>query len=769
MATGDGQTDWIDVTDFSGGIHSGTRSFQTGMPESALDGIAQVRDTWGCVANVNGGLEAGPALIHSQVVDWLAGATPLAGAPSSFRILDFSVTPKTYQRAFTLNGLGEIANPNDAVWVLGQYFTVDGGTNRASWRLYNLDRNYTPFAVGFGMAGEIDMVEAGRRWGTGSIEFYRDGGATPTTSPKLGLMVTFSHHDYNPAGGGGWKNTTRTRMGATLGSPYALADVPFRSAYHQQRNVFSVATPAYGGTPTRDSFSGALNEDAYSDEQLRYSPVLATPAINDTDRVFLVGDRPDQIGAMLSVNTNELYIIKAHSGGMIVNGALERPSVNRYPGVESTGSFPHSPVLVPSFGMVYGAKSGVFAWQGGNQSRQLSTSLDGSFWLTPTDTATTSPRSPQTPVGTFGYLYPYVFAPNNWIMDVRTGGWFRLHPPTSTDEDEAIDLAHYSVSSTGQIYAAPIEVASITDPMWVQFNPQRGATKYSWRSQPLARPLRGRQNEFRELNAVLSGKGDVTFTLIGINGEQESQTITVDHDRPHLFRKMFDLRAFDVEVLIQSEGTPTYLDDTYVIDGTLSLESAQHSGGPNITGNTNCSIAGAKYPQPMRISTGVTFSGVANVPGALPLPSDTDPGWTAYGVGATFPQQHATPHSGIDGGGIITAYFHRYDIQTSGGSHLGYLYKQTYYNASMQEVGHYSPNASPKTLWLSWRPIPGNAESGGGAFVGPIALNVSSPAVRVFNIGHIQPGALDPAAPQVAPAVHRFSLGYKASNAAERG
>ena len=197
--------------------------------------------------------------------------------------------------------------------------------------------------LGFGMTGEINMVEAGRRWGTGNIEFYRDGGATPTTSPKLGLMVTFSHHDYNPAGGGGWKNTTRTRMGATLGSPYALADVPFRSAYHQQRNVFSVATPAYGGTPTRDEFSGLLNEDAYSDEQLRYSPVLATPAINDTDRVFLVGDRPDQIGAMLSVNTNELYIIKAHSGGMIVNGALERPSVNRYPGVESTGSFPIRP------------------------------------------------------------------------------------------------------------------------------------------------------------------------------------------------------------------------------------------------------------------------------------------------------------------------------------------------------------------------------------------------------------------------------------------
>ena len=60
MATGDGVTEWIDVADFTPGIHSGTRSFATGTPESATDGVAQVRDTWGCVANPNGGLEPAP-------------------------------------------------------------------------------------------------------------------------------------------------------------------------------------------------------------------------------------------------------------------------------------------------------------------------------------------------------------------------------------------------------------------------------------------------------------------------------------------------------------------------------------------------------------------------------------------------------------------------------------------------------------------------------------------------------------------------------------
>ena len=60
MATGDGVTEWIDVADFTPGIHSGTRSFATGTPESATDGVAQVRDTWGCVANPTGGLEPAP-------------------------------------------------------------------------------------------------------------------------------------------------------------------------------------------------------------------------------------------------------------------------------------------------------------------------------------------------------------------------------------------------------------------------------------------------------------------------------------------------------------------------------------------------------------------------------------------------------------------------------------------------------------------------------------------------------------------------------------
>ena len=80
MATGDGVTEWIDVADFTPGIHSGTRSFATGTPESATDGVAQVRDTWGCVANPNGGLEPAPAIAYRHEDDALPHLLPLLGA-----------------------------------------------------------------------------------------------------------------------------------------------------------------------------------------------------------------------------------------------------------------------------------------------------------------------------------------------------------------------------------------------------------------------------------------------------------------------------------------------------------------------------------------------------------------------------------------------------------------------------------------------------------------------------------------------------------------
>lgn len=748
MATGDGVTEWIDVADFTPGIHSGTRSFATGTPESATDGVAQVRDTWGCVANPNGGLEAAPALVFTQVYNWLGSDTPLSGAPSAFRVLDFDVTQKTYSRPFTTDSMGEVENPNDSVWVLGEHFILSGSNSQAKWRLYNLDRNYDGGLgpLGFGMSGTITLANDGRRWGTGRILFYRDGGDVAGTAPALGLMAFLSHHDFDSAGGGGWVNTARTRLGAATGSPFSFGEPPFRSAYHQQRTVFSVTTPAYSGSPTRDVFSGLLNEDSFSDEQLRYSPVLDTPSMNNVDRIFVADGRPDHIGAMLSVNTNELYIVKAHSGGMIVSGALERPSVNRYPGVASAGDYPHVPVLVPELGMVYGSSAGVFAWAGGNQSRQLSASLDGTFWLTPEDDEATSDRLPQTPVGKFAYLHPFIYAPNNWVMDVRTGGWFRLHPTTDTDEVDAIDLAHFAVSGSNRVYASPSEVATPADPFWVQFNPRRGASKYSWRSQPIARQLRGRQLEFRELNAVVSGHGTIDVSLVGLGGDTQTRTIEVDSDQPVLVVKKYDLRAFDIEVLIQSEGA--FIPEVTAV-GTLKLESAADVGGGYRSGAlaSDPVVPGLKVAAPQRFDTGVTFTGTS-FPAAQTLPDDDASGWTSFGAGQNLSFQLQTPNAGIPAG-TISCWIIRYDVQTAAGDHVGYLYKQAYYTSTMTEVG-----TNSHTIHVWYR------SSGTGLLTGP----QSQASNRTWAMDRLVDGENR----QPAPTMHRFSLGYKPASVANR-
>ncbi|HQJ35558.1 MAG TPA: hypothetical protein PL156_10390 [Rhodoglobus sp.] len=830
MATGDGVTEWIDVADFTPGIHSGTRSFQTGLPESAVDGVAQERDTWGCVANPNGGLEPAPAIAYRHQDDLtkitVAGHTPtefsyendpagtyepIPGAARGVRILDFAVVQQTFHEPYETDADGFVSNPPDTVVLLAHQryhkITSDRFANRLKAKTYpmnKLDEAREPtFAVEQLMD---DRVEGIRFWGIGNIIAGRSASDIETGDTdallyphRARIALCMSYWDwpdgdpYSDTGtpspyGVQWVQITQQfpPISGVFPAKY-VASSPIRMVYHQNRIVYSIPTPKRPEDGffviTRDTFGSAIDdldldtfEDLFSDELLNYLAVYEMNSINDWDsrnKVYVDSGRPDMIGALISYDTTQLFIIKAQGGGVIVRDSMERPTVSRYPGVESTGYYPHKPVLVPTLGVVYGGVGGVFAWNGGNQSQQLSASLDGTFWLTPenrdraegTDEVigVISPRKPETGVGKFAYLHPYIYTPNNWIMDVRTGGWFRLHPTRELESTDGLDLAYFDVASSGRVYAAE-DIQRDTDLAFVQINPKQGSPKFSWRSQPMARQLRGRQLEFKELNVVLSGRGTVKFTLVGINGEEEEQTIEVDHDRPHLFVKKYDLRAYDIEVLIESEGVEKYLDDTYEIDGTLTIESAQFVGGSSVSGSLASSISGAKHPAPMRISTGVTFNGLANVPGALAIPADSDPGWTTFGTAKTLSYSFSTPNSGINGGGIITAYIHRYDIQTSGGTHLGYLYKQAYYNASMVEVGHGSPNSGAKPIWLSWRPIPGNEQSGGGAFVGPVTQFSN----RTFQIGHVEPGVIDTTEPVVAPTVHRYSLGYKTTSVANR-
>lgn len=791
---GESVVEWIDLADFTPGIHSGTRSFQTGLPESASDGVAQIRDTWGCVANPNGGLEAAPALVyeHEQELEFDPTDAVLT-FPSGARVLAFGAAQATYYEQYTENASGDIANPPDLVVQLAQQqFTDDIERTFIGLRgfIYPLNKlAESTSTANYGSPIGADLTEAElepiAQWGVGNVVFVRNavdaaGDYDLTFAPVPNVFFHFTFRNisgdwvtrtlafpggpgtgvpagYSTGAGGGGTDPGPETQWDTGGTDSAT----FRATYHQGRLVFSTATSADdgGGEPVRDTYvTLADGQDLYSDEQLLYRDVFNSDQSSAVGTEVVVDSgRPDQIGAMLSYNTNELWIVKARGGGVVVRDSMERPSVNRYPGVESTGAYPHEPVLVPGLGLVYGGVGGVFAWNGGNQSQQLSASIDGTFWLTPEnvdrvwtdDIDLPRPRLPQTGCGKFSYQFPFIYAPNNWIMDVRTGGWFRLCPTLEQDPDTGHDLAYFDAAPSGQVYAAP-DIQKTGDLVaWVRFNPKRGTDRFSWRSQPLARPLRGRKLLFRECNIVTSGYGTVAVTLIGIDGETETRSLTVASDRPHLTILKFNMSAYDVELKLVSEGddggaVPAEPLDTLTIaqsewtatTGDNGIWSAVTSASVSAMSNEVATIVVDSYP-----------AGDPEPPAFTPVPADDDVGWvvTPFMADATLPNDFGTLTDDTPVGTIDLTIV-RYSIRTPGTEELlGYLYHQ------VNDQGEGSTYAQ----WWAFRPA-------GGALTDWVDLSLGDETFAITMTEAVE------GHPIVAPTIHRLSLGYQESNSSNR-
>jgi hypothetical protein len=266
------------------------------------------------------------------------------------------------------------------------------------------------------------------------------------------------------------------------------------------------------------------------------------------------------IGAMVSMNQSDLYGVRANRGGFIIRGdMLNSPTVQQIPGVVPTGPYPHRPVVTP-LGMVYGTPFGVFAWNGGDVSQTISPLLESPFWLIP-GTYAHSVRSPLTSCGTFAFKYPFVYAPNNWIMDVRGGGWFRVYPTTDLSTDQttgaAINVGHWAAGSTDFTWGMPLEITTEgrnANLAMVGFDHTKGAINWSWKSQPLVKTV-NRFVKFRELNATVQGNGFFSVKLEGADGASQTVAFEVNsNSRPVLVNLPLAIDAQDVVVTITAQG-----------------------------------------------------------------------------------------------------------------------------------------------------------------------------------------------------------------------
>jgi len=280
-------------------------------------------------------------------------------------------------------------------------------------------------------------------------------------------------------------------------------------------------------------------------------------------------------GTWSSVDANSLFLVKNSGGGVMLNGDIDRPTVQRLPGVPSVGGFANRGANTEQ-GYVYGSTSGVWIWAGGNTATNLAPQLHPTFWIPedetvqPVDSAQPGRKLGQL-VGSFGYRWPYLYAPNNWVMDLRKGGWWRYWPTPAQDADNGVHFAFNEVDSLGNLWAFPashLDGSDLTRPpgddvtqiltendylLYRQFDLTIPTDYWSWKSQPLAR-TRSRYLTFKGITIVASGIGRVTVELFGLNDKSQKVEFDLESPKRSMMNRNMNVKGTDVEVKITSRA-----------------------------------------------------------------------------------------------------------------------------------------------------------------------------------------------------------------------
>ena len=308
-------------------------------------------------------------------------------------------------------------------------------------------------------------------------------------------------------------------------------------------------------------------------------------------------EHPTGFGAYHSIDANNLLLVKHVGGAVMITGDIDRPTVTKLPGVPSTGGWTTRGANTDK-GFVYGTSSGVWAFAGGAEAVNLAPHLHPMFWLPedPTVQSTdplTPVRQPGQLVGSFAYRWPYLYAPNNWMMDLRTGGWWRYWPTPAQDPQTGVVFAFNETDSNGDLWAFPASHRDGSNPdapdpdgdapelneylLYRQFALNTPTNYFTWQSQPLTR-TRNRFLQFASVTLVASGVGRVTVELFGLDGETDTIDFDVVDNRVALIVEATNLVTTDMQVRITSKAGDD--DDAAPTVHRLSLGYREAQGIP---------------------------------------------------------------------------------------------------------------------------------------------------------------------------------------------
>lgn len=523
--------EYIDVSDFTPGIYS---RFGLGSQSAPTPpGAAQETNTYRCVGYATGGLGPAPRRVTANTksgLDFLtdASANVLDGGKvrqlAFFALVPVSVGP----------GANRTATP-DKLFVIWEYFYNNGGVTERRTKALVIGVYDTTNPL-YTMRSYVNVEAVGTEFSTA---FYTSSRTNNTTPTNPGIPIVVGMVMYPGGSIAGYRETWTYPAFATPAADSVaslLTDTRDGLVAHQGRVVtFKYASESVGAT-------GAIPNN----ERLGWFPVNNVGGAVSADSVF-VEENPSGYSSWGAMNANELFLLKQVGGAVVVRGDLDNPTVIRLPGVAP--AYVKSKAAATPIGLVYGSRSGVYVWEGGDTATLLSPQMDkGNFWIPDRSLGFLGD------VGSFCNWMPYILAPKNWMYDTRTKAWWRL------DDVNTRELAWYSAGLTGYIWAGPAYWTVASPTMAEMYDPTLGASDYSWFSQPIP-ATQNRVINIREIQVLLQGYGTVAVTLTGLDGATITETFTVNSTaQPKLFRANCKLQGTDITVKIVSTGNDVNTD-----------------------------------------------------------------------------------------------------------------------------------------------------------------------------------------------------------------
>ena len=532
------------IDDFSPGIYDDWLS-SGGARSGAPLGAAQMTGTAGCLSARGGGLIPGPARVNriQQGLIDASGSYPASEGDKMY-VCAMRVLSPVYDRSASATTEAGKQNPFPDNLFFG--FEWYYGTGPSSYRhkqrarLYKMSLQSAANPT-LGSVGTYDAVTQqtaasfGTPFGYGwsSIDLSRELYAGPTT-PGIAIAaisqvsnrdVLQNAHVTYPDSNAPTTDSTKSMTGLDGFGGY--------SAY-----------AVFGHQDRVNCLHRSVNYNVGPNMEVPTDIMLGTE-VNDVTTLGyglenFVAENPGLMGAWCTINASEAFFVKQQRGGFVLRGDVSYPTVVRLPSLPPTFDACNIACVAPNGMVVYGSRTGVYGWGGGDTAVELSKQLDGYFWEV---AGTENFRHVK---GSFTAHDGYVAAPNNFLLDTESGGWWRL--PTT------VPYAFYDTSAAGYLIGAPAFVSDSQTVLADYYDFQQGQTSFTWKSQPL-KVTQNRTVDFRECALTAQGTGTVTITVTGIDGNTSSASFTLDDDnRPVTITKGLGVHTYDAVVSISSDS-----------------------------------------------------------------------------------------------------------------------------------------------------------------------------------------------------------------------